>query len=106
MLLRLLATYVLRRLLGGGRRSRRARYGYGGWGPGARRRSAWGGYAPRYGYGGRGRRSGGFGFFGPFPTYSTRTRRGSRVTVSGCCLPIPLALVLAMFGTGRALIRR
>jgi hypothetical protein len=29
---------------------------------------------------------------GPFPTYSTRTRRGSRVTVSGCCLPIPLAL--------------
>ena len=32
--------------------------------------------------------------WGPFPSYSTRTRRGSRVTVSGCCLPIPLGLVL------------
>ena len=37
----------------------------------------------------------GFGFTGPFPAYSHRTRRGSRVTVTGCCLPIPLALALA-----------
>lgn len=41
----------------------------------------------------RGRRSG-FGFTGPFPTYSRRTRGGGRVSVGGCCLPIPLALAL------------
>ena len=106
MLMRLLSTYLLRRLLGGGRRSRRARYGYGGWPAGGRGRSQWGGYGPRYGYGARGRRRGGFRFFGPFPTYSTRTRRGSRVTVSGCCLPIPLALGLATLGAVRALMHR
>jgi hypothetical protein len=51
-------------------------------------------------------RRGGFGFFGPFPTYSTRTRRGTRVWVSGCCLPIPLAVVSAA-GLGlRMLLRR
>jgi hypothetical protein len=39
-----------------------------------------------------------FGFRGPFPTYRTRTRRGTDVSVSGCgcCLPIPL---LAVTGT-------
>lgn len=59
----------------------------------------------RYGYG-RGRRHRG-GFFGPFPYYSTRTRGGSRVTVSGCCLPIPLAMALAtVAGCGRLLRRR
>jgi hypothetical protein len=41
-----------------------------------------------------------FGFRGPFPTYRTRTRRGSEVSVSGCCLPIPL---LAVVGTGAGL---
>jgi hypothetical protein len=43
-----------------------------------------------------------FGFTGPFPTYRTRTRRGSEVSVSGCgcCLPIPL---LAVVGTGAGL---
>jgi hypothetical protein len=57
--------------------------------------------------GGRGRRRrGGFRFVGPFPAYSTRTRRGSRVTVSGCCLPIPLALTLAAAFGARALARR
>lgn len=106
MLMRLVWTYLLRRLLSGGRRSGRVRPGYGGWGPGARGRSVRGGYGPRYGYGARRRRTGGFRFFGPFPTYSTRTRRGSRVTVSGCCLPIPLALALATFGAIRALMRR
>ena len=106
MLMRLLSTYVLRRLLGAGRRSRRDRYGYGGWPGGGRGRSRWGGYGPRYGYGARGRRTGGFRFFGPFPTYSTRTRRGSRVTVSGCCLPIPLALSVGAALAARAFLRR
>ncbi len=42
---------------------------------------------------GRGsRRGSGFRMVGPLPTYSRRTRSGSRVTVSGCCLPIPLTL--------------
>jgi hypothetical protein len=54
----------------------------------------------------RSRRRGNIGFFGPFPTYSTRTRRGSRVTVTGCCLPIPLALGLAAALGARAVARR
>ena len=58
-----------------------------------------------HGYG-RGRRRGRVGFFGPFPSYTTRTRRGSRVTVGGCCLPIPLALTLALALGTRRLIRR
>ncbi len=42
------------------------------------------------------------GFFGPFPYYSGRTRRGSRVSVSGCCLPIPLGVLAlgALAGSG------
>ena len=69
--------YVVNRLVRGGGRSR-SRYG-----------------SP-YGYGRRRppARSG-FGMRGPFPSYSRRTRGGSRVTVSGCCLPIPLALAVA-----------
>ena len=69
----LIRAFLLNRLLGGGRSYRHRRH--------------------RYGYGRRPR--GRTGFFGPFPYYSGRTRRGSRVTVSGCCLPIPLALALA-----------
>ena len=46
------------------------------------------------------------GFFGPFPYYSTRSRRGSRVTVSGCCLPIPLTLVVGTALGARAMLRR
>lgn len=42
-----------------------------------------------------GRRSGGFGAL-PFPHYSTRTRRGTQVTVGGCCLPIPLGCLTAL----------
>jgi hypothetical protein len=57
---------------------------------------------PRYRYGSRGRG----GFFGPFPYYSRRTRGGSRVTVSGCCLPIPLVMVSALAVGARHLIRR
>jgi hypothetical protein len=60
---------------------------------GSRRHPRYGGYS---GYGSRHgrRRSSGFGMRGPFPTYSRRSRGGSRVTVSGCCLPIPLALTV------------
>ena len=61
-----------------------------------------------YGYGRRGRASRGrtgFGSFGPFPTYSRRTRRGSRVGVTGCCLPIPLALTVAAAVTIRQAFR-
>jgi len=58
----------------------------------------------RYGYG-RGRR-GRTGMYGPFPYYSTRTRGGSRVTVSGCCLPIPLVLVSAVAWGVRAFLAR
>jgi hypothetical protein len=77
---RLLRVYLLRRLLGGGRHHR--------------------------GYGSGRRRRGRAGFLGPFPTYSTRTRRGSRVTVTGCCLPIPLALGLSLALAARLLVRR
>lgn len=45
-------------------------------------------------------RRGGFSGF-PFPSYSTRTRRGTQVTVAGCCLPLPigcLATTLAVTG--------
>ena len=52
---------------------------------------------PRYRYPSRGRG----GFFGPFPYYSRRTRGGSRVTVSGCCLPIPLVMITALAGAAR-----
>lgn len=38
--------------------------------------------------------SGGFGGF-PFPHYTTRTKRGTQVTVAGCCLPIPLGCLTA-----------
>jgi hypothetical protein len=56
----------------------------------------------RYGRSARGRG----GFFGPFPYYSGRTRRGSRVTVTGCCLPIPLAFVVGGALGARALLQR
>ena len=59
----------------------------------------------RYGYRRRRRRHGGLGIWGPIPTYSTRTRRGSRVTVPGCCLPIPLGLVFSGAMLARALRR-
>jgi hypothetical protein len=73
MLASILRALMLRRLFEGSRRSR----GYGS------------------GYGRRSRRSsGGFGMWGPLPSYSRRTRRGSRVTVTGCCLPIPLGILL------------
>jgi hypothetical protein len=81
--------YLLRRFFGGGR-SRRGHYGYG--------RRPYG-----YGYGRRPHRR--TGFFGPFPYHSRRTRGGSRVTVSGCCLPIPLGILAAFAAVARVLSR-
>ncbi len=81
--------YAINRILGGGR----GRRGYGsgrGYGYGRPR-------GPGYG---RGRRSSG-GIF-PIPHYSRRTRGGSRVTVGGCCLPIPLGV----FVVGAAALRQ
>jgi hypothetical protein len=54
----------------------------------------------------RGRAYGRGGFFGPMPYYSGRTRRGTRVHVSGCCLPIPLGMLLATAVGARGLMRR
>ncbi|HEX2103794.1 MAG TPA: hypothetical protein VHF51_09090 [Solirubrobacteraceae bacterium] len=86
LLSRLLSAYLLRRLLAGGRhRGRR-----------------WSAPPPRHAR----RRAGRMRMVGPFPTYSTRTRRGSRVTVSGCCLPIPLTLAAGVALGARGVLRR
>ena len=47
-----------------------------------------------------------FGMWGPIPYYSTRTRRGSEVSVGGCgcCLPIPLLVGFGLVGLGRAVV--
>jgi hypothetical protein len=95
LIMRLVSAWLLRRLLLGGRRRGR---GYGGWGGR--------GYGGRGGRGYGGRRRSGFRLVGPFPTYSTRTRRGSNVTASGCCLPIPLALAISAALGARAALRR
>ena len=54
------------------------------------------------------RRGGRFGFWGPVPYYSTRTRRGSEVSVGGCgcCLPIPLLVATGAVGLLRMVWRR
>jgi hypothetical protein len=88
--------YVVNRLVRGGRSSRGSRSGYG-------YRS---GLGPRSGYGRRRQppRSG-FGMRGPFPSYSRQTRGGGRVHVTGCCLPIPLALATGAALGGRVALR-
>ncbi len=53
-----------------------------------------------------GARRGRVGLFGPVPYYSTTTRRGTRVSVGGCCLPIPLFVVAAMTAAGLFVRRR
>jgi hypothetical protein len=58
--------------------------------------------APMYGRRQRGRG----GFFGPFPYYSTRTRGGSRVAVSGCCLPLALTMAAVPALGVRTLLKR
>jgi len=40
--------------------------------------------------------------FGPIPYGSWRTRRGTRVRVGGCCLPILIGLLAALGGVGLA----
>ncbi len=117
--------YLIDRLVRG-RSHRDSRYARGNRGPYARTRrahdepfyptrgpSGWGSAGvPGYGlpYGGpRARRRSGVRFFGPLPYYSTTTRRGTRVSVGGCCLPIPLlflASVAAALATGARLRRR
>jgi hypothetical protein len=57
-------------------------------------------------YGGYGRSRGRGGFFGPFPYYSRRTRGGSNVTVSGCCLPIPFGLLTVAGLAAHRVLRR
>lgn len=62
----------------------------------------------RYGPEARPASRGRFGFWGPIPYYSTRTRRGSEVSVGGCgcCLPIPLMAGLGTLWALRTLWRR
>ncbi|HWM03259.1 MAG TPA: hypothetical protein VNP92_13080 [Actinophytocola sp.] len=54
------------------------------------------------------RSRGRFGFWGPVPYYSRRTRRGAEVSVGGCgcCLPIPLLATVGAAGALRTLWRR
>lgn len=47
-------------------------------------------------------RRGRFRLFGPFPTYSTTTRRGTRVSVGGCCLPLPIGCLTVTLATAGA----
>ena len=55
---------------------------------------------PRHaGEGGGVPRRGGFGGL-PFPHYTTRTRRGTQVTVGGCCLPLPIGCLAMCVGAG------
>jgi len=51
------------------------------------------------------RQRGGFGFWGPFPSYSRRTRGGGSIRVTGCCLPLALTLVAAPAVAARAILR-
>jgi hypothetical protein len=57
-------------------------------------------------YGSYSRSRGRGGFYGPFPYYSRRTRGGSRVTVSGCCLPIPFGVLTVAGLAAQRLYRR
>ena len=68
------------------------------------RRRDYRGYGHSPYYASRQRRRG--GFVGPFPYYSGRTRRGTRVTVGGCCLPIPFGMLTVSALGLRLLMRR
>ena len=81
MLRFLIRGYLLRRLLGGGRRHHR-----GGW-MAPRRRSVW--MAPRHRRG----------------HYVTRPRARTNVRVGGCCLPVPLGVFGALLAGGHAVRR-
>ncbi|MFI7579643.1 hypothetical protein [Kocuria kalidii] len=51
--------------------------------------------------GGRAGRRSGFRML-PIPGYSTRTRRGTNVSVGGCCLPIPIGCLTTTVLAGAA----
>ena len=70
------------------------------------RRRPYGRYSGSSGFFGPSRRRGRAGFFGPMPYDSGRTRRGTRVHVSGCCLPIPLGMLLATAFGARGFMQR
>jgi hypothetical protein len=85
-----------------GRQAQQQQRWYGGRAP--QRRGGWGRQAPPSYWRNQSRSRG--GFWGPFPYWSTRTRGGSRVTVSGCCLPLALSLSALPVIALRALFRR
>jgi hypothetical protein len=43
-----------------------------------------------------------FGLFGPVPHYSTTTRKGTRVSVGGCCLPLPIGCLTVVASAAMA----
>lgn len=47
-------------------------------------------------------RRGRFGFLGPIPQYSTTTRNGTRVSVGGCCLPLPIGCLTVALAAAAA----
>ena len=51
-------------------------------------------------------RRGRVGFAGPVPYYSRTTRRGARVSVGGCCLPIPLLVLASSVAAAAGAVRR
>ena len=57
-------------------------------------------------YGRRRQQRGGFGFWGPFPSYSRRTRGGGQVRVTGCCLPLALTMAVGPAAAARAAYKR
>ena len=89
--------FLLDRLLRGARR--RGGYGHRGYGA----PSPYGQPPHRQSYG---HRPGGRFRLLPLPHYSRRTRSGARVSVGGCCLPIPLMVVATTGLAGVASVRR
>ena len=85
----LLRAFLLDRMIRGSR-GRHGRYGRG-YGRGYGRR--------------HGRRGGGDFRMFPIPRYSRRTRGGGRVSVGGCCLPIPLGVALLVTTAAGRLLR-
>ena len=88
-------------------------YRYGGYGP-TPYRPAVGGWPSRHrpvgpwpaGRPSRSPRRGRVGFFGPVPYYSRTTRGGARVSVGGCCLPIPLLVLTSTAAAAVGAVRR
>ena len=51
-------------------------------------------------------RKGRLGFWGPFPSYTRRTRGGGTVKVTGCCLPFALGMLAVPTVAAREVWRR